>query len=281
MLTGMADEWRPPIPTGREEVLVEGFPPYLRESVFPWLFLEMGDKTTFIDQSLMLAFQRRIKRDLGFTASGMIARREMRSRLLSLDDNTFVNLVSFVLYDAYADDVDTVETVLSEGGSEWMAMWGDQHGLLVKRVPEGVLSAVKPVLSASDAASRKLQEAWGDAFGVNPRPSVAYGNAVVAVETAALSVIKVAKQDPTLADLFSILEAEKPKWGLVLRDSDKAPGAKTLAAMLRTIWRGHESRHGRPEYKDASIEEARAAVLLAATLVDWFTTGVVRPVGGK
>lgn len=262
--------------------MVEGFPVYLRESMIPWLLRFMKSSYGYVEQDFMLAFQTRIRRDYGFNASGTISVEDMRSALRSLDDNSFTNLVSFALYDpGYRQVVEDAEFMLSEGGSEWMAMWSDPHGLLVKRVPEGVLSAVKPVLSASDAASRKLQEAWGDAFGVNPRPSVAYGNAVVAVETAALSVIKISKQDPTLADLFSILEAEKPKWGLVLRDSDKAPGAKTLAAMLRTIWRGHESRHGRPDYKDASIEEARAAVLLAATLVDWFTTGVVRPVGGK
>jgi len=50
--------------------------------------------------------------------------------------------------------------------------------------------------------------------------------------------------------------------------------------MLRTLWRGHESRHGRPDYTDASNEEARAAVMLAATLVQWFTTGVVQPAEG-
>jgi hypothetical protein len=63
----------------------------------------------------------------------------------------------------------------------------------------------------------------------------------------------------------------------VLRDSDKAPGAKSLAAMLRTLWRGHQSRHGRPDYTDATLEEARAAVVLAATLVQWFTSGVIEP----
>lgn len=31
----------------------------------------------------------------------------------------------------------------------------------------------------------------------------------------------------------------------------------------------------RPDYTDATLQEARAAVVLAATLVQWFTTGVV------
>ena len=282
MLTGMSDEWRPPIPTGREDVLVEGFPPYLRESVLPWLIARMPHPTaTRVSQEFMLGFQRRMKLDLGYTASGSLDPEHVRNRLRKLDDATFTNLLSYAVHEAGWGISMRVEAHLSDGGSAWTVMKDGNNAVLTHRVSAGVADAVAPVLAASDAASRKLQEAWADAFGVNPRPSVAYGNAVVAVETAALSVIKITKQDPTLADLFSILEAENPKWELVLRDSDKAPGAKTLAAMLRTIWRGHESRHGRPDYRDASIEEARAAVLLAATLVDWFTTGVVRPVSGK
>jgi hypothetical protein len=145
-------------------------------------------------------------------------------------------------------------------------------------VPDGVRDALSHVLSATDRASLKLQEAWLDAYGTKPRASVAYSHAVVAVETAALSVIPTSVPEPTLSNLFSILEAPQPKWGLVFRDSDKAPGSRTLAAMLRTLWRGHESRHGRPDYADASLEEARAAVALAGTLVQWFTSGIVREV---
>lgn len=92
-------------------------------------------------------------------------------------------------------------------------------------------------------------------------------------------MIPVQVPEPTLSNLFSILEADDPKWRLIFRDSPKAPGAKTLATMLRTLWRGHESRHGRPDYADASLEEARAAVVIAATLVQWFNSGVVREVG--
>ena len=275
-------EWRPIIPTGREEVLVEGFPSYLREAIYPWLSQRAGIQNDWVTSDFFVNFQNAMKSDFGFH-SGEYAPWKNRALPLvrSLDDATFTNLVHYGLSKHNVAPASTslpLDDVLSNGGSEWTVKRVGNHAALTHRVPAGILAALGDVLSATDIASRKLQEAWSDAYGVNPRPSVAFMNAVVAVETAALTVIPVGAPEPTLSNLFSVLEAETPKWTLVLRDSDKAPGAKTLAGMMRALWRGHESRHGRPDYADATLEEARAAVILAATLVQWFTTGVVKPV---
>jgi hypothetical protein len=109
------------------------------------------------------------------------------------------------------------------------------------------------------------------------RASVAYKHAVVAVEIAALTIIPTGAPEPTLANVLSILESDNPKWQLIFRDDGKAPGGKGLAMMLRTLRRAQESRHGRPDDADASLEEARAAVILAATLIQRFTSGGVVP----
>lgn len=203
--------------------------------------------------------------------------------LRKTNDTDFTNLVDFALSRSrYRRGNDELESALSDGGSAWTIMpWGTDANRLTHRVAPGVLESVQPVLSAKDEASSKLRESWHDAYGTNPRASTAYFHAVVAVEIAVLSVIKVNVTEPTLAAVFSILESEKPKWQLIFRDSDKAPGGKTLAKMLRTLWRGHESRHGREDYEDATLDEARAAVILAATLVQWFNSGVVVNADGE
>jgi hypothetical protein len=172
-------------------------------------------------------------------------------------------------------DTAYLEQVLSDSGSKWSVMRVGDDYRITERVPQGVVGAMEEALAGTDAAAQKLQEAWVDAFRTNPRASVAYYNSVVAVENAAFAVIPLNLPEPTLANLFSVLEADMPKWKLTLRDSEKAPGAKALAAMLRALWRGHDSRHGASEYEDVSIEQARAAVMLAATLVWWFRSGVV------
>lgn len=262
-------------------MLTEGFPVYLREPIYSWLAARAGMDSDWARADFFVDFQNAAKTDIGFRSGGYHRWRDtILPQLRQVDDGVFTNLVHYGLSRhriSQGTRTLPLEDVLSRGGSAWAVISVGDYAALTHRVPDGVREAMGGVLTATDVASRKLQEAWTDAYGVNPRPSVAFGHAVVAVETAALSVIRTAVPEPTLSNLFSILEADDPKWTLVFRDSERAPGARTLAAMLRTLWRGHESRHGRPDYADATLDEARAAVILAATLVQWFTTGVVRP----
>ena len=273
--------WSPVVPTGRREALVEEFPGYLREAIFQWMRDALDPSSGFVSTEFLINFQNASRVDIGFQSNSYLNwNNQLLPYLREIDDRTFTNLLDYLVSSTpfQPGTEHPLECILSEGGSAWTIIrWNDIYARLTKRVPEGVTEVFHNVLSATDIASRKLQEAWLDAYGPDPRASVAYSNAVVAVETAALTVIPVNKQDATLANLFSILEAEKPKWQLVLRDSGKSPGAKSLAVMLRTLWRGHQSRHGRPDYTDATLEEARAALVLAATLVHWFTSGVIKP----
>jgi hypothetical protein len=269
------------VSTGREDALTETFPVYLREAVFRWVNSTLGGNRNYVYSTRFIDFQNAARTDIGFRGEGSIDWNDTAlPQLRKVNDADFTNLLSYlVAMHSSSTRPHALERVLSEGGSAWTVIpWNRTHFRLTKRVPDGVQAAVTPVLRATDAASLKLQEAWLDAYGTTPRASVAFAHAVVAVETAVLSVIAVPVAEPTLASVFSVLEADVPKWQLVFRDSEKAPGAKTVAAMLRSLWRGHESRHGRPDYADATLEEARAAVILAATLVQWFTSGVVRTV---
>ncbi len=64
-------------------------------------------------------------------------------------------------------------------------------------------------------------------------------------------------------------------WRLPLREHSDAPSAELLLALIRTLWFGHRDRHGSVDYSDVAHEEARAAVMLSATLVEWFAAGSV------
>jgi len=276
------ETWRPLIPTTTHEALTEEFPIYLREALFGWLHDAMGVKTGYMYSHKFVDFQNASHTYLGFKADAYLDwKATVLPHLRKTTDTDLTNLIDWVASTTYfsANTQHPLEPILSNGGSAWtVKRWNGSHARLIKRVPDGVQAVVGGALKATDTASLKLQEAWLDAYGTNPRASVAYNHAVVAVEIAALSVIPTGLPEATLANVFSILEAGTPAWRLVFRDNDKAPGAKSLAVMLRTLWRGHESRHGRPDYADATLEEARAAVILAATLVQWFTSGVVVPV---
>lgn len=274
--------WSPVVPTGREEALTEEFPGYLREAIFRWLKSEVQVNSGYARSDKFVDFQNASRMDLRFQADSLMDwEEEALPYLRRIDAATFTNLIDYFASQGFFSQghEHPLEQMLSDGGSAWTVIrWNGIHARLTKRVSDGVHLAARDVLSATDAASAKLQEAWLDAYGTNPRASVAYTHAVVAVETAALSLIETGKDEPTLGTVITVLEASNPRWRLVLRDSDKAPSAKSLATMMRVLWRGHASRHGRPDYADATLEEARAAVILAATLVQWLTSGVVIPV---
>lgn len=280
----MTDDWQPIFATGREQLVTEGFPSWLRTALIPWFRSRLSPHGDYFASQPLIAFQLKTRTHYGFTSDGVFFGRQFIPFLEKLDDKTYTNLLDFLLH--WKDSAvswplpaneEKVEEPLRAANSEWAVARVGERLRLVQRLPVGVLPVMTEALAGADAATKKLQEAWLDGFGTTPRASVAYYNAVVAVENAAFAVIPVAVPEPTLSTLFSLLEAETPKWKLTLRDSDKAPGGKSLAAMLRSLWRGHDSRHGAKEYEDVSIEQARAAVTLAATLVWWFRSGVVIP----
>lgn len=279
------EAWSPVIPTGREDALREDFPEYLREAIFGWMQGQIGVSSGYAYSTKFVEFQNAAHTDLGFQADTLLHwQNQILPHLRQVDEAEFTNLIDYLASRSQFQpgSEHPLERLLSEGGSAWtITRWNGRHARLTKRVPDGVRAAVSNALAATDVASAKLREAWLDAYGTSPRASVAYSHAVVAVETAALSLMPTGKDEPTLASVFSLLEGENPKWTLIFRDSAKAPNSKTLAAMMRTLWRGHESRHGRPEYTDATLEEARGAVILAATLVQWLTSGVVIPTTAK
>lgn len=268
--------------------MLPSMPSWIRRPLVPWFKSRLaGYWNELVSPILLIRFQLEMQQDYGFGPNEVYFDVEVREFLETCSDDTFINFLDYMLvYGDYEEenaphseetDIEFLEQVLSDSGSKWSVMQIGEDYRIVERIPEGVANSMEEALSGSDAAARKLQEAWLDAFGKNPRASIAYYTAVVAVENAALAVMPVNHPEPQLSTLFSILEADDPKWQLTLRDYDKAPGAKSLAAMLRTLLRGHDSRHGAKEYEDVSIEQARAAVMLAATLVWWFRSGIVVP----
>lgn len=87
--------------------------------------------------------------------------------------------------------------VLKKANSEWtVARFGDRF-TLVQSVSAGVPRTLDQTLNRDGHAAVEVQQAFMQAFGVHRSPSDAYFNAAGAVETAALTVVKVNKQDAT------------------------------------------------------------------------------------
>lgn len=183
------------------------------------------------------------------------------------------------------DLIGQLESVLKDSRSKWTVGVRAANRLgLVQRVPDGVQMAADRAIQDTGHAGRRLAEAWGTAYGLNPDPTKAYGLAVKAVEDAALPKVPLKPNDhKTLGSVIRALNSAKydaADWTLEFQREDKHySNGQTLVAMLKTLWSGQTDRHGGDHefVTDAVItqESAEAAVMLAVPLVQWFSSGFV------
>ena len=98
------------------------------------------------------------------------------------------------------------------------------------------------------------------------------------MEAAAHAVAEPNNPNATLGSIIRELRTHPESVSLAISGRDGLAGDTTrLVACLELLWKGQSARHGsavptRPE----TLEEATMAVHLAATLVQWFTSGAVR-----
>ncbi len=143
-------------------------------------------------------------------------------------------------------------------------------------MPLGVQEATEQTISTSGHAGQRLSEAWHAAFGMSPDPSKAYSLAIKAVEDAAKHEVTPKDDLATLGKMNNVLRDQG--WTLPLqRDDPKFSSTEVIQAMSRALWAGQVDRHGgtdTPNTAPVKItqEAAETAVMLAVTLVQWFTS---------
>jgi hypothetical protein len=175
------------------------------------------------------------------------------------------------------DSVDELARILNESGSAWKVDVHDGRFCLERRVASTVSDAVSQTISQSGRAGQHLRDAWHYQYGRSPDPSAAYREAIRAAEVAAISVVAPDNGKATLGTAIRDIEQDKAAWTVVLNPS-RGDAMDQVLAMLRLLWHSQQDRHGTPDRNvplKVSSAEAEAAIHLAATLVHWFSTGVV------
>jgi len=156
---------------------------------------------------------------------------------------------------------------------------GDGRVKLLRRVTPTAEAAVdEAVVTADETAGDLLRSAWAAAHAREPDPNTAYLNAVRAVETqiATDGLIAPKNSAPTLGTMVRDLRNGAHNFEIVLLDSDGNGSVCPLVEMLERLWRGNVCRHGGLVYRDQTLDEARAALQLAVTCMQWLSTGVLR-----
>jgi hypothetical protein len=142
---------------------------------------------------------------------------------------------------------------------------GNREGLETPSGPdsdEGLTAAT----AIQDNASGHLAAAWAKAYDRHPDASHAWDNAIKAVEATLRKSISPDNKRATLGTLIRDLRDGAHKFQLVL--TNEQGGVRTLLAMLQLMW-PNPDRHEGPNSRTPTIEEARAVVQLAVTIVQW------------
>lgn len=257
----------------------DGVPSWLRIPVHDWLqsALQSHSYDSSEELEIFKIFDLMTQRSAPLAAAYQ-AYRTVSSVLSPLSEEDLLDLVEFCLRMGLGS-AERLEAQLSLGGSLWKVIPEQGHHRLLRRVPEGVQVAVSDVVSQSGDAGRLLAEAWSAAYGRAPDPAGAYDKAIKAVEAASTPVVKSTDTTASLSKVIGQMRSDG-NWTVALdKEHKQNPLQKVLLDMMQALMSGHSDRHpGTPGYVATTREAASAAVGLAVTLVQWFSSGAVRRV---
>ena len=169
------------------------------------------------------------------------------------------------------DDVRALDRILEQGDSIWRAT---ERGIEL-RVDPTVVAAFEEATAQPDAVSEQLAEAWTQAYGRQPDPSDAWDHAIKAVEATLIPIVCQNNAKATLSNVIGELSSQSHRWKLLIRGEARDHSVASLVGMLQLMW-PDPNRHGSyaPE-PPATIEEARAVVHLAVTIIQWGRDGLI------
>ncbi|WP_404871009.1 hypothetical protein ACI1MP_37840 (plasmid) [Kitasatospora griseola] len=153
---------------------------------------------------------------------------------------------------------------------------------LVARVDPALVRALEAAVESGEqpergSASEHLQEAFERAYAFTPDPVKAFSEAIKAVECAAHSTLQPNHRRATLGTMLGEMSNLASALVFEIEGADPQDGVEMVRLMMRQLWDGQTSRHGKkgPTRKETEAQ-AVAAVHLAAVLVQWFSSGAIR-----
>jgi hypothetical protein len=255
-------------PPAEAEVPDEGIPPQLAEPLWRWIKQWVSNP-----EEILLAF--RIAQAHADDPWSDLADEVFQ------DDQLFLDVIDFVLgripipHLERPSAVKRLRWLLERGGSAWRV--ADDGRALERRIDPTVAEAVRRATVHGTSAAEHLTAAWRAVYGRQPDPGKAYGEAIKAVEAAAIPIVEPRNTRATLGTVLGTLKAQSDNWELaILRPDRTASDAKPLVAMIELLRQGQSDRHGGSlPTVPISAQAAPMAVHLSATLVHWFSSGAV------
>lgn len=259
------------------ETPYEGVPEHLRQPLWSWLEpILIGNSHFVVGAGLEL---RVALPDLTYGTAPPVSKLRDLSKA---DPGLFLDLIEYVLERRNLDETGTLrnkrapqgvgklELMLELGNSAYKVR-EDGSSLEMRTLP-AVQQQVQGVVDTAGAAGAHLADAWNAAYSRTPDPVKSYYESVKAVEAALASKISPNNSKATLGSMIADLKNKPEKWKFVIPDGTHSKGVETLLGLMQVLWQ-RNARHGGPDHKPETLEEAQAAVHLAATLVQFGVSG--------
>jgi hypothetical protein len=270
------ESWQPlSVRTGARELdePYEGVPGHLRGSLLSWVRTAVDDSLGF-NEGLLNEVVMRTRAPVINTYSPQ----EMLDDLLvhcNNDQDVCLDIIDgclrFTHYQlGHADDL---RRLLADGGSVWTVSANGRS--LQRAVEPQAQEAYEAASSPADTASDELVEAWSNAYGRVPDASDAWDHAIKAVEAILIPIVVPRQDKPTLGHVVSHLGSQGGLWKILLPGPNDDYSVEPLVAMLRLLW-PNPDRHGSPQHRRLpTLQEARAVIHLAVTIVQWGRDGQI------
>ena len=189
-------------------------------------------------------------------------------------------LWDYVVFLQHRPDINRIDPaqeligLLADAGSRYTVDIG-RHRLTV--VLDPTVAAVRDrTIAADPTAGDHLRAAFAAAYGLTPDPDKAYREAVLAVEALTCPLVCPSNPRSTLGRVIADLRSQQGQWALAIGDRNAQPADPgPLIEMVTLLWHGQSRHAGSPNSRRQTPAEAEAAVHLAATLVQWISSGVL------
>lgn len=178
------------------------------------------------------------------------------------------------IYGTPPDDVAFLMSQMDLSSSGVRIVRDGRRYRIARRLAEGIEEAAqKAIYDANQTAGQHLAKAWREMQSMTPDASKVLREGIQAVEAAGGAVVIPRERKPQLSKIVQCLRAQKG-WGLAFarRDDDQPDHLGILIGMLETLAFAEQHRHSGHGYSEV---QAVGHVQLAATLVGWFSAGVV------
>lgn len=215
--------------------------------------------------------------DLGAGVSP-IALQRLLQEIYSRGEQTIMRVTDFLLsrLSPASGSAASLAKTLEWSHCKYKADLSGKTARLSLRLPAGMEEVTQSAIESAREAGPLLYKAWQYAFGLDARPAEAMDFAVKAVERVVTPVVCPNHPKPSLGNAVAYVR-DQGTWEHNLRvDGDKAPPNTTIHHMLQTLWAGQHYRHVDQNAVPPTLEQAQAHVQLAALLVGWFSSGVIR-----